>query len=577
MNGPHNGESSLSVYDLNAPSSAQALRQRRNRQMGYLMAFLLAAILLHGIFQRDKPSDIAQSERVEKIEDGFDLTKSAYGMRTENGQLSLNIGTAAKPQAASRVFARDVQRAIDKWRSITKLDVSRRSDWRRLGIAQAIFGQPEALRTFHHLPDVPLSYRTASKTATGVKPVLPTKVKVKVRPTPAAEKPTVPMAEEIALWDALYGKNILQEKQVPALRSTIERLDLRWFESVVLADLYAKAGMKKEARQAENYAQASVGFLDALTTFRGLAFMAGFPALFLFYGVLLRKPKSRLELEPGLTYFSPPTAFVSAAPSLKHLPEVKAPPRFSYHSRMMAFVSYMGLPLVLTLPLIPLFDLLTDWPVLNLTRLEIVLESGISWLLLLIALLILRRVDATEKADESPGGEVGERPSLGAILGALGLRSHRFGADILTGLVGFTTTMPLLIIASIVSNWLFARYQTPPHPVLLSIVEMNTPFDRLLLLFETAVTAPIVEEILFRGVLYPALRQRWGVAGGIAISSAIFALVHPTLPGGFLPLWTLGACFAFTFERRGSLWPNIVMHAMNNGLLLLVQFATLSK
>lgn len=61
------------------------------------------------------------------------------------------------------------------------------------------------------------------------------------------------------------------------------------------------------------------------------------------------------------------------------------------------------------------------------------------------------------------------------------------------------------------------------------------------------------------------------------LSAAVFALVHPTLPGGFLPLWAMGAIWAFTFERRNSLLPSILMHALNNGLLIALEMAALSN
>ena len=87
------------------------------------------------------------------------------------------------------------------------------------------------------------------------------------------------------------------------------------------------------------------------------------------------------------------------------------------------------------------------------------------------------------------------------------------GRIILAGLLGYTTTLPLLIISSAISYGLFSRFHTPPHPVLLEVTAMHTPFDRLLLLLETAVLVPIIEETMFRGMLYPALRERWGRVG----------------------------------------------------------------
>jgi membrane protease YdiL (CAAX protease family) len=154
---------------------------------------------------------------------------------------------------------------------------------------------------------------------------------------------------------------------------------------------------------------------------------------------------------------------------------------------------------------------------------------------------VLRNVARSEGAPEAG-------LSLRETLAAIGFRTRSFAGDFWAGVLGYAMTVPLII--------------------------MSSPLDLALLLLQTAVVAAVVEETMFRGVFYPALRKRWGVARAIALSGALFSLAHPTLPGGFLPLWTLGAAFAIACERRGSLIPCIVMHALNNGTLVMTQYAT---
>jgi hypothetical protein len=38
--------------------------------------------------------------------------------------------------------------------------------------------------------------------------------------------------------------------------------------------------------------------------------------------------------------------------------------------------------------------------------------------------------------------------------------------------------------------------------------------------------APLVEETLFRGFLYPVLARRWGAAGGVLFTGLLFGLMH---------------------------------------------------
>ncbi|MFQ5574249.1 MAG: lysostaphin resistance A-like protein, partial [Terriglobia bacterium] len=52
-------------------------------------------------------------------------------------------------------------------------------------------------------------------------------------------------------------------------------------------------------------------------------------------------------------------------------------------------------------------------------------------------------------------------------------------------------------------------------------------FGLILAVLVTAGLVPFVEEFFFRGFVYPAFRNRFGIAGGIAMSAAIFAIFHP--------------------------------------------------
>jgi membrane protease YdiL (CAAX protease family) len=81
--------------------------------------------------------------------------------------------------------------------------------------------------------------------------------------------------------------------------------------------------------------------------------------------------------------------------------------------------------------------------------------------------------------------------------------------------------------------------------------------------------APPVEEFFFRGFLYQSLRTRLGVWGGALTSGLIFGAIH--LKFEFLiPLAILGTILALLFQRTGSLWPCILVHAANNALAFAV-------
>ena len=81
--------------------------------------------------------------------------------------------------------------------------------------------------------------------------------------------------------------------------------------------------------------------------------------------------------------------------------------------------------------------------------------------------------------------------------------------------------------------------------------------------------APVVEEFFFRGFLYQSLRTRLGVSGGAVVSGLIFGAIHFKLEY-LVPLAILGTALALLFQKTGSLWPCIIVHAANNALAFAV-------
>ncbi len=116
---------------------------------------------------------------------------------------------------------------------------------------------------------------------------------------------------------------------------------------------------------------------------------------------------------------------------------------------------------------------------------------------------------------------------------------------------------------------------TPSHPIV-DILGSLGFWGRLQVLVLVSVIAPLVEETLFRGVLYRHLREAsipLGRIGSVLCSgtvvSFIFAVIHPQ---GLVAVPALmGLAYAFTLARewRGTLVPAMVAHAIQNGTILL--------
>jgi membrane protease YdiL (CAAX protease family) len=97
------------------------------------------------------------------------------------------------------------------------------------------------------------------------------------------------------------------------------------------------------------------------------------------------------------------------------------------------------------------------------------------------------------------------------------------------------------------------------------------------------VVAPVVEETMFRGVLYRHLRgasSRLRPALSVIVSalvvSFLFAVIHPQGFLGVPPLMALALAFTLVREWRGTLLPPMIAHAVNNGVATLMLALMLS-
>jgi len=77
--------------------------------------------------------------------------------------------------------------------------------------------------------------------------------------------------------------------------------------------------------------------------------------------------------------------------------------------------------------------------------------------------------------------------------------------------------------------------------------------------------APLVEELVFRGLLFGWIAGRWGGRAAFLVSSLVFAAAHVE-PAHAILVLPLGLLFGLLRWRTGSLWPSLVAHMANNGL-----------
>jgi membrane protease YdiL (CAAX protease family) len=209
---------------------------------------------------------------------------------------------------------------------------------------------------------------------------------------------------------------------------------------------------------------------------------------------------------------------------------------------------------------------------------DTLLLAGIASLVSLLALAwpVLRGVPWAEVSRDI-GLVGGRQPALEPLIGA---GCYAMALPMLV--VGLAITVVLILLAHQIdlgaaghSSEEFAPSPTPAHPIV-GYVAVPGWRMRLEVFFVACIAAPLVEETMFRGVLYRHLRDATAVLGSvlsIALSATImnflFAGLHPQGPLAIPALMALAYGLTLAREWRVTLVPGMVAHGINNGLLLL--------
>ena len=82
------------------------------------------------------------------------------------------------------------------------------------------------------------------------------------------------------------------------------------------------------------------------------------------------------------------------------------------------------------------------------------------------------------------------------------------------------------------------------------------------------ILAPLIEEMVFRGLLFSRLTKKWNMAGAMVVSSLAFGLLHMDPIGAFV--FGIVACVLYT--RTRTLLVPMVLHALNNLIVWALMF-----
>ena len=150
---------------------------------------------------------------------------------------------------------------------------------------------------------------------------------------------------------------------------------------------------------------------------------------------------------------------------------------------------------------------------------------------------------------------------------AFGLHWRGWASGIfLTVPCGLLLALPLIYLAQNVA-YLISGPETAPQAIVTFFLENSGWKDRSAVAAVAILAAPVTEELVFRGCIYGIVRKGAGRMAAVVATSVLFALIHghvPSLPGLFI----LAVALSLVYERTGSLWAPMGLHAAFNGLTI---------
>jgi len=149
--------------------------------------------------------------------------------------------------------------------------------------------------------------------------------------------------------------------------------------------------------------------------------------------------------------------------------------------------------------------------------------------------------------------------SMGEIMRRLGVRAFRPSA---------LKWAAAAFGAYLLFTFLYTALITPPDQKNIAEEFGSWPLQVLLIV----IAAPISEEVCFRGMLFGGLRRDISRIPAALVVGLVFGGLHATTGAAAVPpLIFLGFVLCLLYERTGSIVPGILLHALNNALVLLTK------
>lgn len=128
-----------------------------------------------------------------------------------------------------------------------------------------------------------------------------------------------------------------------------------------------------------------------------------------------------------------------------------------------------------------------------------------------------------------------------------------------------------MLIGIILTSFVSMLLPTEAEMVSSGLMNELMSDNELLTFAVVALTPAVCEEMLFRGFLFSAFRGRYKIVVSVLLTAVIFGVYHMSIVR-FFTTALLGAALAVIVYYSDSIFPAMVMHAINNGIAVLQMY-----
>jgi membrane protease YdiL (CAAX protease family) len=154
---------------------------------------------------------------------------------------------------------------------------------------------------------------------------------------------------------------------------------------------------------------------------------------------------------------------------------------------------------------------------------------------------------------------------------AFGFDAHSARRALMLGALAGVVFLPVAWVLQLLSGEAMELlHRTVKVQEAVQMMEKTETWDaRLYFILWSVFFAPLAEEILFRGILYPAIKRLGYPRGALWGTALIFAAIHTNLPI-FAPLFALGLALALLYEATNNLLASVTAHGLFNAANVLI-------